>query len=71
MKISITIFWVVTTCGLVDACQCFRGMYCIHLHDEASWKQRQYIPPKWWSPSSSSHAITTLKTMITRSHNGR
>jgi hypothetical protein len=47
---SITVFWLVMPCGLVDY-QSFGGTYCLHLQGEV-------LPP------ASSHGITTQKTMI-------
>jgi hypothetical protein len=31
VKTSKEVFWVVTSCGLVDGYQCFTGTYCLHL----------------------------------------
>jgi hypothetical protein len=31
MKMSMVVFWVVTSCGLVGGCQRFGGTYCLHL----------------------------------------
>lgn len=40
VKISIIVFWVVMSCGLVDGYQRLGGTYPLHLQGEL------YIPPK-------------------------
>jgi hypothetical protein len=36
---KITVLWDVTPCSLVNYCQCFRGMHCLHPHLPWKWMQ--------------------------------
>jgi hypothetical protein len=36
VKVSVLVFWVVTTCGFVDPYQHFKGTFCHFNHEEGS-----------------------------------
>jgi hypothetical protein len=38
MKMSISVFWAVTPCGLVGRYQRFGGIYCLHVQDAETQK---------------------------------
>jgi hypothetical protein len=55
VKMSMSVFWVVTPCGLRGKYQRFRGTYCLHLQPWI-W---QYVPLKrWWCLPTSPYGFT-------------
>lgn len=68
VAVNIKITSDVTPCIVVDFCQRFERICCVHfsLGYKSTLRWQHQVPPKRWYPSARIHGVTSKKTMIMR-----